>query len=319
MAISITWNTGVIYVPQADLTHLSGTLYELDLDAFRLELKSLEDDEAGMSWPATHTHNTTSTLAGTTFARQIEILAPYTVTFEDGQYGVNLVGANSNLLDRLNRNQVSVASSNSAGLVVVDSGGGGSAPTASQIADAVWDEALSGHVTAGTAGKALGDAPAASAVADAVWDEAIAGHAAAGSTGAALATAAAVSPPSAGAIADAVWDEATSGHATAGTTGAAVTAAGAVSPPSAASIADAVWDEPMAGHTASGTAGDVAVKLALIERILRNKSVTDPSTGVMTVYADDGTTPLLTANVFEDVAGSTPYQGQGANRRDRLT
>jgi hypothetical protein len=36
--------------------------------------------------------------------------------------------------------------------------GGGSAPTASQVADAVWDEALSGHTTAGTAGKELADA-----------------------------------------------------------------------------------------------------------------------------------------------------------------
>lgn len=34
---------------------------------------------------------------------------------------------------------------------------GGSAPSAATIADAVWDEALSGHVTAGSAGKKLGD------------------------------------------------------------------------------------------------------------------------------------------------------------------
>lgn len=30
-------------------------------------------------------------------------------------------------------------------------------PTAAEIADAVWDEALSGHTTAGTAGKTLSD------------------------------------------------------------------------------------------------------------------------------------------------------------------
>lgn len=36
-------------------------------------------------------------------------------------------------------------------------GAGGSAPTAGEIADAVWDEALSGHTTAGTAGKAVSD------------------------------------------------------------------------------------------------------------------------------------------------------------------
>lgn len=117
--ISVNWPTGVIFVPQADLTLVSGTTYQLDLNAFRLALKDLEDDEEGMPWPKTHNHNTEVTLAGTTFARTIEIIAPYTVTFEDGQYAVNLVGANSNLLDVLNRNQVSVASQNSAGLVGV--------------------------------------------------------------------------------------------------------------------------------------------------------------------------------------------------------
>lgn len=68
------------------------------------------------------------------------------------------------------------------------------APTASTIADAVWDEALSGHLTAGTTGKALSDsgsAASASSIADAVWDEAISGHATAGTTGASLTDAAA--------------------------------------------------------------------------------------------------------------------------------
>ena len=56
------------------------------------------------------------------------------------------------------------------------------------LADAVWDEALAGHVAAGSAGLALSgaSAPSAAAVADAVWDEAAAGHVGAGSTGAVL-------------------------------------------------------------------------------------------------------------------------------------
>jgi hypothetical protein len=40
------------------------------------------------------------------------------VTFEDGQYAVNLVGANSNIPDKTNVNQVSVRAFNTAGLVV---------------------------------------------------------------------------------------------------------------------------------------------------------------------------------------------------------
>lgn len=48
-------------------------------------------------------------------------------------------------------------------------------PTAGAIADQVWDEALSGHGTAGSAGEALAGAtaPTAATVAAAVWDEAM--------------------------------------------------------------------------------------------------------------------------------------------------
>jgi hypothetical protein len=84
---------------------------------------------------------------------------------------------------------------------------GASAPSAATVADAVWDEAQSGHVGAGTFGEvatevasiladtnelqtddvpgligALND-PTAAAVADAVWDEAQSGHVAVGSFG----------------------------------------------------------------------------------------------------------------------------------------
>ena len=89
---------------------------QLDLNAFRLELKDLEDDEAGIVYPATHQHNTTVEVGGVILSRVIEIINGYTITFEDGQYAVNLVGANSNVADVVNVNQVSVRSANSAGL-----------------------------------------------------------------------------------------------------------------------------------------------------------------------------------------------------------
>jgi hypothetical protein len=60
-------------------------------------------------------------------------------------------------------------------------------------------------------------------------------------------------------------------------------------------------------------------RLTRIEKILRNKLVTDPATGTMRLYDDDGTTLLLEADVFQDAAGTQPYQGQGAERRERLT
>jgi hypothetical protein len=48
MALSIDWNTLTITVPQADLTFVSGTLYELDTEAFREELNGIMDDTVGM-------------------------------------------------------------------------------------------------------------------------------------------------------------------------------------------------------------------------------------------------------------------------------
>jgi hypothetical protein len=120
MAISINWGTRIINVPQADLTPLGSGVYTLDLDDFRKELKGLEDSEAGMAHPDTHKHNTEVVIGGVTYARFIEIINGYTVTFEDGQYAVNLVGANSNVGDVINMNQVSVRSANTAGLIVIE-------------------------------------------------------------------------------------------------------------------------------------------------------------------------------------------------------
>lgn len=118
MAITIDWNTKVISVPKSDLTLVQSNpteIRELNLNWFRLQLKAIEDDE-GMPFLDTHRHNTEVSIAGLTLARVIEIINGYTVTFEDGQYAVNLVGANSNVGDVVNVNQVSVRSFNSAGM-----------------------------------------------------------------------------------------------------------------------------------------------------------------------------------------------------------
>ncbi|NBT33226.1 MAG: hypothetical protein EBT13_15365, partial [Rhodobacteraceae bacterium] len=119
MAISIDWGTKVITVPKADMLVIQvspSEIRQLDIDAFRLELKDLEDSELGMAYPITHNHVAPITVGGVTLARVVEIINGYTVTFEDDQYAVNLVGANSNIADVTNVNQVSVRSANSAGL-----------------------------------------------------------------------------------------------------------------------------------------------------------------------------------------------------------
>lgn len=148
--ISVDWGTRVITVPQADLSLVSGSLYELDVDDFRLALKDLEDSDEGMSFPATHRHNTEVTLSGVTYARSVEIINGYTVTFEDTgtPYRVRCVGANHNISDVQNLNDVSLIIGNSAGLIVV----GGAGLTASDIAAAVWDRATASHTTSGTFG-----------------------------------------------------------------------------------------------------------------------------------------------------------------------
>lgn len=120
MAISIDWANRVIFVPKLDLQLVQSVpseIRELDLNIFRLALKDLEDSEDGMSFPTTHNHNTLTQVGGVTLARVVELINDYTVTFENGQYAVNLIGANTNVGDRVNVNQVSVRSSNSAGLI----------------------------------------------------------------------------------------------------------------------------------------------------------------------------------------------------------
>lgn len=146
MAITIDWGVKVINIPKVDLTFISGSLYELDINSFRLRLKDLEDDEEGMNFPTTHEHNTETILSGTTFARQVNIINGYTVTFEDGQYRVRLSGANSNISDVTNLNQVSILSQNSAGLIV--GGVGGSTDP--------WLTPLPAGYPAGTAGNIVG-------------------------------------------------------------------------------------------------------------------------------------------------------------------
>ena len=145
MAISVHWPTKVINVPKADMTLVQSNpieIRELNINTFRLALKNLEDDEQGMPFLRTHNHNTIVTVGGVTLARVVEIINGYTVTFENGSYAVNLVGANSNIGDVLNLNTVSVRAANSAGL----------------IQSTIWDEPIADHLTAGTTGKALSDA-----------------------------------------------------------------------------------------------------------------------------------------------------------------
>jgi len=155
MAISINWNTKIINIPQADLTSLGSGIYELDVNEFRLVLKALEESEDGMIFQKTHNHNTAIVLSGVTYSRIVEIINGYTITFEDGQYAVNIVGANSNVADVVNINQVSIRTANSAGLIVA--GSGVTNDDVTNIKNAVWNELKTDHNTPNSYGKLVQD------------------------------------------------------------------------------------------------------------------------------------------------------------------
>lgn len=123
---TVNWITGEISIPKSYMTLVSASpeIYEMDVDAFRLKLRDLEDDPDGRPWPKTHLHNTEYTVAGVTYARAVIMIDPYFCTWEDGSYVVNLVGANNNLFTQRTFNNVSVNPSNSAGLQIVSVGSG---------------------------------------------------------------------------------------------------------------------------------------------------------------------------------------------------
>lgn len=129
-------------------------------------------------------------------------------------------------------------------------------PSAADNADAVWDEALAGHLGAGSCGEALN---ASGAVGD-PWTTTIPGAYGAGSAGfivgtlldAAITTRLAdadfVDPPTLGDIADSVWDEPIAGHLTAGSTGELLDDAGTAGDP---------WSTALPGAYSAGQAGKI--------------------------------------------------------------
>jgi hypothetical protein len=131
MAISIDYATKVISVPQADLTFVSGTLYTLDSDQFRKDVMDILAAENHIWMDDAFSHNTEVTVAGTTYARTLEFINSYSITFEDtgSAYTVRIEGSNNNIFDVENgilnpTDKVTVISTNSAGLITVTSGSG---------------------------------------------------------------------------------------------------------------------------------------------------------------------------------------------------
>jgi hypothetical protein len=124
MALTLNPATRLITVPQADLTFISGTLYELDTNQFRKDVFDLIASEPYIWMPDAYSHNGEVTVAGTTFSRTLEFINGYSIQFENtgSQYSVNLQGSNNNIFDVENgilvpTDKVTVISNNSGGLI----------------------------------------------------------------------------------------------------------------------------------------------------------------------------------------------------------
>ena len=122
--------TYVITIPKSE-TAFVGTdaatgreIRTIDTNVLRLAVAALLDDEIHVLMPDAYTHNTEVDIDGVIYARTIKWIAPYTFTFEDGNYAVGFTGSNTNLGSVTNVNSVSVRPANSAGLQTVTVGSG---------------------------------------------------------------------------------------------------------------------------------------------------------------------------------------------------
>ncbi len=138
---------------------------------------------------------------------------------------------------------------------------------------------------------------------DDVWDEALSGHTTAGTTGKQLADISTGTAPTVGAIADAVWDEAIAGHLSSGSTGEALNSAGGTTPPTATENAEAILKldvDTIEGTAAIHSLGSAVLKA--VSRVVR-------AAGVETTYRTDGSTPHMSQTLTED-AGAVPVTEQ---------
>ena len=113
----VNWESGEIYIPQSDLTYLSAGKYKLGLIGFKNKCRNLSANPLeGLSYPPIIEYKESTDTGDVIIASVVLLINGYTVTFEDGQYAVLFDGANTNVHNNTNVNQVSVRPNNSTGL-----------------------------------------------------------------------------------------------------------------------------------------------------------------------------------------------------------
>jgi hypothetical protein len=117
----------------------------MNTDAFHYDMRELEASETGIVFDDSHAYTGAITVAGVTFAPFVTIINGYTVTFQDPDtlgspvsnffYAARLDGSNNNIFDEgiINRNEVSIIPTNSAGLQIVSAGSGLDPTQSSQL------------------------------------------------------------------------------------------------------------------------------------------------------------------------------------------
>ena len=124
--ISIDYLTNIIFVPKTYTQFVStdpqtgAEVRQMDLTIFAQDVADLQAIEGGVWAVTAYEYTAPVSVGGVQLAPVVVVLNPYLVEFEDGQYAVNLVGANTNLQDVAIVNQVSIRPNNSAGLTFSD-------------------------------------------------------------------------------------------------------------------------------------------------------------------------------------------------------
>lgn len=120
MALTIDFANKIIYPDRSEMVQIQSSpieIYQFNVNTFHQGMRDLEDDEEGIWADVTHNYSSPTTLSGVTYARLVEIINDYTITFlPDSAWVVQVTGGNSNVGDRVNPNNVSVQVANSAGL-----------------------------------------------------------------------------------------------------------------------------------------------------------------------------------------------------------
>ena len=132
MAITVDYSATpwLITIPQSDLTLISGTQYELEVDTFWQLLRDYSDNSESM--PFFTIYNRIPATPSTPSITDINHLY-YSLEFEDGAYSVNIINGNTNIRDVEVKNQVSVNTNNTTGFNTISVGSGLSVSEQAQL------------------------------------------------------------------------------------------------------------------------------------------------------------------------------------------